>query len=247
MTNEDLAVRIQAGERERLPELWDRVERFAAQQARRTAQAAGPGADWEDLYQCGYLALAEAVEDYNRDRGSFLTWFGFFLQTAFAEETGYRTQRQRRDPLRGAISLDDPVPGTDDLLLSDTVADSEDRIADTEDAIWWDELHTAMLEALGSLPPDCRDILRRRFYQLQTLARAAQETGRTQNRVRQIEAIAIRQLRHPRIARNLQPFAYPDGDIYAAGLRGTGLSVFRRSGESSVERAVFWMERGSGQ
>lgn len=179
--------------------------------------------------------------------GSFLTWFGFFLQTAFAEETGYRTQRQRRDPLRGAVSLDDPVPGTDDLLLSDTVADSEDRIADTEDAIWWDELHTAMLEALGSLPPDCRDILRRRFYQRQTLARAAQETGRTQNRVRQIEAAAIRQLRHPRIARNLQPFAYPDGDIYAAGLRGTGLSVFRRSGESSVERAVFWMERGSGQ
>ena len=104
-----------------------------------------------------------------------------------------------------------------------------------------------MLEALGALPPDCRDILRRRFYQRQTLARAAQETGRTQNRVRQIEAIAIRQLRHPRIARNLQPFAYPDGDIYAAGLRETGLSVFRRSGESSVERAVFWMERGSGQ
>ena len=135
----------------------------------------------------------------------------------------------------------------DDLLLSDTVADPEDRIADTEDTIWRDELHTAMLEALGALPPDCRDILRRRFYQRQTLARAAQETGRTQNRVRQIEAIAIRQLRHPRIARNLQPFAYPDGDIYAAGLRGTGLSVFRRSGESSVERAVFWMERGSGQ
>ena len=205
MTNEDLAVRIQAGERERLPELWDRVERFAAQQARRTARAAGPGTDWEDLYQCGYLALAEAVEDYNRDRGAFLTWFGFFLHTAFAEETGYRTQRQRRDPLRGAISLDDPVPGTDDLLLSDTVADPEDRIADTEDTIWRDELHTAMLEALGALPPDCRDILRRRFYQRQTLARAAQETGRTQNRVRQIEAIAIRQLRHPRIARNLQP------------------------------------------
>lgn len=150
MTNEDLAVRIQAGERERLPELWDRVERFAAQQARRTARAAGPGTDWEDLYQCGYLALAEAVEDYNRDRGAFLTWFGFFLQTAFAEETGYRTQRQRRDPLRGAISLDDPVPGTDDLLLSDTVADPEDRIADTEDTIWRDELHTAMLEALGA-------------------------------------------------------------------------------------------------
>ena len=127
------------------------------------------------------------------------------------------------------------------------MADPEDRIADTEDTIWRDELHTAMLEALGALPPDCRDILRRRFYQRQTLARAAQETGRTQNRVRQIEAIAIRQLRHPRIARNLQPFAYPDGDIYAAGLRETGLSVFRRSGESSVERAVFWMERGSGQ
>ena len=30
MTNEELVALIQAGERDRLPELWDRVERFVA-------------------------------------------------------------------------------------------------------------------------------------------------------------------------------------------------------------------------
>lgn len=244
MTNEDLAVRIQAGERERLPELWDRVERFAAQQARRTARAAGPGTDWEDLYQCGYLALAEAVEDYNRDRGCFLTWFGFFLKTAFAEEAGYRTQHQRRDPLRWSASLDAPIPGAEDLLLSDMVPDPADSIGDVEEAVWREELHTAMTEALCTLPPEYRDMLHRLYYQGQTLTAAGRETGRTLEGARQVEKKALRQLRRPQTARKLRPFAYPDGDIYAAGLRSTGTGAFMRTGTSSTEAAVLRMESG---
>lgn len=247
MTNEEIAVRIQAGETELLPVLWEQVERFVSQMAGKAAWAAGHVTSFDDLRQCGYLALVDAVKGYSEDKGKFLTWFGFFLKTAFAEEAGYRTQHQRRDPLRWSASLDAPIPGAEDLLLSDMVPDPADSIGDVEEAVWREELHTAMTEALCTLPPECRDMLHRLYYQGQTLTAAGRETGRTLEGARQVEKKALRQLRRPQTARKLRPFAYPDGDIYAAGLRGTGLSVFRRSGESSVERAVFWMERGSGQ
>ena len=153
MTNEEIAVRIQAGETELLPVLWEQVERFVSQMAGKAAWAAGHVTSFDDLRQCGYLALVDAVKGYSEDKGKFLTWFGFFLKTAFAEEAGYRTQHQRRDPLRWSASLDAPIPGAEDLLLSDMVPDPADSIGDVEEAVWREELHTAMTEALCTLPP----------------------------------------------------------------------------------------------
>ena len=42
MTNEELVALIQAGERDKLPELWEQVERFVALQANRLLHAMGP-------------------------------------------------------------------------------------------------------------------------------------------------------------------------------------------------------------
>ena len=244
MTNEEIAVRIQAGETELLPVLWEQVERFVSQMAGKAAWAAGHVTSFDDLRQCGYLALVDAVKGYSEDKGKFLTWFGFFLKTAFAEEAGYRTQHQRRDPLRWSASLDAPIPGAEDLLLSDMVPDPADSIGDVEEAVWREELHTAMTEALCTLPPECRDMLHRLYYQGQTLTAAGRETGRTLEGARQVEKTALRQLRRPQTARKLRPFAYPDGDIYAAGLRSTGTGAFMRTGTSSTEAAVLRMESG---
>ena len=41
MTNEELVALIQAGERDKLPELWEQVERFVALQANRLLHAMG--------------------------------------------------------------------------------------------------------------------------------------------------------------------------------------------------------------
>lgn len=64
---EDLAVKIQGGERELLPQLWEQVERFVRQQAyRRTCMGA---VDHEDLYQSGFLAVVKAVGSYDPGHG----------------------------------------------------------------------------------------------------------------------------------------------------------------------------------
>ena len=73
MTNEELAVRIKQGERDKLEELWNQVERFIWKMANRRAYSleGRNGVTAEDLYQAGYLAMVDAVGRffwYNRDK-----------------------------------------------------------------------------------------------------------------------------------------------------------------------------------
>lgn len=77
MTNEELAALIQAGERERIPELWAQVEKYVWKQANRRALSLEGygGVTEEDLYQSGFLALLDAVESYDHAAGmSFIGW-----------------------------------------------------------------------------------------------------------------------------------------------------------------------------
>lgn len=71
MTNEELAAKIQQGERELIPELWNQVEKFVSQQAgicARKLEGFG-GATEEDMYQSGFLALVDAVDSFNPKEG----------------------------------------------------------------------------------------------------------------------------------------------------------------------------------
>ena len=122
MTNEELVSAIQAGERDRLAELWAQVERFVSIQAdRRARQLNGyGGVTAEDLCQSGFLAMVEAADRYDTGSGkSFHGFLAFYLQSYFAEAAGYRTSR--RDAVDFATGLDTPIPGTDDLTAADTV------------------------------------------------------------------------------------------------------------------------------
>lgn len=67
MTNEELCALIQAGERDRLGELWEQVEKFVSMMAGRRARQIGGfgGVTAEDLYQSGFLAVVAAVDSYD--------------------------------------------------------------------------------------------------------------------------------------------------------------------------------------
>ena len=91
MSNEELALQIRAGKRDRLMELWAQVRRFALQQARRWAYLGRGGVTLEDLEQSAFLALLDALEGWRAEAGHFLTWYGLRLKAAFTEATGQRT------------------------------------------------------------------------------------------------------------------------------------------------------------
>lgn len=73
-SNEELAVLIQGGDRDKLLELWDGVRAFAAKTARRWVAAAGDrsGVTLDDLMQESFLALLDALEGWRADDGALL-------------------------------------------------------------------------------------------------------------------------------------------------------------------------------
>ena len=145
--------RIQSGERDKLPELWEQVEKFVAQQAHRRHLLSGGvgGVEVEDLYQSGYIALVAAADTYDPDAGrAFIGWLSLALKTAFAEAGGYRSHKQVRDPLHHAGSLDVPTSEDSDTAIGDLVADlnAAQDFRDVEDRLYLEQLHNALEKAL---------------------------------------------------------------------------------------------------
>lgn len=78
MDNEQLTARIQAGEevKQNMLALYQQNKGFIHTLARRYSG----GAEMEDLLQEGYIALHEAVEQYQESRGmSFINYAAFYI------------------------------------------------------------------------------------------------------------------------------------------------------------------------
>jgi len=127
-----------------------------------------------------------------------------------ADELGIDPGRVReiRRISRDPVSLETPVGDEDDASLGDFV---EDKDATTpSDAASLAVLHTEMEGMLDTLSPRERRVLQLRFGladgQQRTLEEVGKRFGVTRERVRQIEAKAIRKLRHPSRSRKLRDF-----------------------------------------
>lgn len=209
MTNEELVARIQSGERDRVPELWAQVERFVWQRANRWAtslQGLG-GVVEDDLHQAGYIAMLQAVETYREDKGKgFVGWFDYYLKKVFAEAYGLRTTRQRQDPLRTAIRFEAAIDDLDGITVGDSIPDpaAENKIAAIAEQDRKQRLYVALEKTMAALPQTEREVLQARYYQGRTLEDVAKERGIGRERVRQIEAKALRRLRHPAFNRELR-------------------------------------------
>ena len=235
MSNEELVAVIQAGPPERMGELWEQVQRFVAMKARHVMTALEGRADVEldDLIQSGYLALADAVACYKPEQGTFLTVLGYHLKTAFAEATRFRSLRQQREPLAGALSLDAAVT---DEANSSTLGDFQEDPAGmealeaVEDRVYQKQLYDALEIALGAVPANYSEVLRLRYYQDMTLEECGDVLGVAAERVRQMENKGLRFLRQPKNAACLRPFF--DFDFFC----GTGMGAFTHTGMSVQER-----------
>lgn len=240
MTNEELAARIQAGERDQLPALWEQVERFVAMQAYRVARAVGPraGVTAEDLYQAGYLALVEAVDGYDAERGaSFIGYLSLCLKNAFAEAGGWRGSK--RDPLQGAVSLSAPLDDDGDGgTLGDMIADPTDPFTPVEATLWHQQLREVLDPALDALPDGGGDLLRKRYLQGQTIADLAQAAGRSPESIRQRELKAILNIKSSHYGHRLYSFVEGRTDYY----RHVGARRFNTTHTSAVEALVLRRE-----
>lgn len=241
MTNEELVACIQNGERDRLSELWEQVERFVALQAHKRLVLSGGlgGVEFGDLYNAGYLALVAAADTYDPNAGrAFIGWLALSLKTAFAEAGGYRSRKQARDPLHRAGSMDAPVGDENDTAIGELIADpgAAQDFQNAEDRLYLEQLHDALEKALDELPARQGDTLRRRFYQARSLEEIAAAEGVYRETVRQWQMKGLRALRR---RQEPQRFVEERTPYY---LR-VGVDEFQRTGESAVERIVIRREQ----
>ena len=120
-----------------------------------------------------------------------------------AEET-----RSLRVVARHPISLHEPLGGDGERALEDFLNDPE--ATNPGQAVDQHLLRERISEVLRSLTPREREVIELRFGlrdgQPRTLEEVARTYGITRERIRQIEAKALRKLRHPSRSRKLKAF-----------------------------------------
>lgn len=241
MSNEELAARIQAGERELISELWEQVRRFVWQQARRryVLTDGHGGVEAEDLAQSGFLALLEAVESFKPEgEYKFLTYLSYHLKTAFADAGGYR--KRTRNPLDNCTSLDTPVGDDQDGdTLLDFQVDPADPFDEPEQRIWLQQLHKALERPLADLTEEQRETLHLRYWLNQTLEGSAAASGVDKETVRKRERTALEQIRKRKHQYGLDQFVEEWTPYYTH----VGVSAFNTTHTSAVELAVLKREQ----
>ena len=116
--------------------------------------------------------------------------------------------RKIMEAARQTVSLDAPVGEEEDNSLGDFISDGSAADPGTKTEL--SLLREQMADVLGTLQPREEEIIRLRFGiddgRPRTLEEIGQRYGVTRERVRQIEAKAMRKLRHPTRSRKLKDF-----------------------------------------
>ena len=199
-----IAAAVQAGQADRL-ELWEAVRRFAYDRAYRWCRAmeGRGGMVLEDYIQVAFLALLEALESWDPAAGAFLTWYGLKLKGAFTEAVGMRTQRDKRDPIHHALSLDAPLTDSEsgeDFTLADVIEDpyaaaGVEAVAELD---YQRRRTQALATALDGLTEDQRRAVVLRHCNGLTFEQTAARMGTTRATARAAEQKGLRLLRHPK-------------------------------------------------
>lgn len=190
MENEELALFIQAGQTELYGELWERCRKLlyyilARYQKRLELPNYISG---EDLEQCMYAALREAVKAYDSGKGyKFTAYLHFHVMRA--------VQAQLPDNRIKEISGNEPVKEGEE-----NAAELLDFIADDTAAIRFEnieqrELCETVRRAVSELPQDSRICIELRFFKGLTQQQVSELTGYTISCVRGAVNRGLRQLR----------------------------------------------------
>lgn len=242
-----------------LGQLWEVNKGFIRRQLWQWFEKNKPVADnaglsFEDLVQEGYFAVDYAAKHYSAEQGSFTTYLNFALLKQIRDATCgeharvVATEDGRRvavsaNPLNECDSLDARFDESDEgsSTKGETIEDpaAAQAFQQAENDIYTEELHTTLETAMTQhLTEREADVLRRRYYDGQTLQAIGEELGVRGERVRIIEGKAIRKMKG---LSSIQ--RWHDDVITTRAWRGTGWNAWNRYGSVQERTVEYWDEQ----
>lgn len=243
ISNEQLSVRIKAGEVELIAQLWAQVEKFIIKKASKyyVLHCENSGCEIEDLVQSGYFALLNAITYHDSDRGfSFLTILGYSLRAEFAITSGIRG---KRDVLKSAISIDKPIGDDGDSCFSDFIEDASTSGEYSVESraltnLYQQQFRKALYMGMDLLTNRQREVIQARYFEQKKVEDTARTIGCSCSNVTHLEQKALDELYRTRAESGLDEYLDSHTDYYAH----TGLKRYKSTNTSSVETAVIKRE-----
>lgn len=181
MTNEELAIKIHAGQKEYIDPLWSNVENFIKCEANRfhhlyETRCQQVGAEIEDLVQVGFFALMKAVDAY-KSGYAFLTYLGYHLKNEFRALAKMRHLGWQNNTIYQAISLDNLIIEDADTCFIDMIADPDaDRfVYEIAEEEYQSQLKNAFAEVFPLLTDRQREVINGLYYRGLTYRELARE------------------------------------------------------------------------
>jgi len=244
MSNEELVIKIKAGENELIPALWEQIEKFIRLMANKfytvhINRCISVGVELNDLYQLGYFAMLNAIKAYDDSAEyQFTTYLSKHLKNIFFKAAEMRSTGWQNKPdsvsLDAAIYEDDNGAGVSLLdSIPDPTAEADlDNIIETD---YKTRLHDDLIAAMSDLPDEQRRLIDCLYFRNLSYKEAGRVIGRQY--INRVHDTALKNMaRHER----LQVYK---ADIIERYGRRCSFRKWKETGMSPQEKVIIELEK----
>lgn len=227
--DEEIVALVQAGEdvADNMMILYRRMLPVIRGMARR--YGAGRQQDMADLLQSGYIGIHRAALAYRPGGAPYRVYAHYWIRREMSRCLA------GMDIDRGCDRLDACPPGTD-LQLVDQLPGPDGPDVTVVDDMAARECAAVLWGMVDDLQPGPRQAIYCRYRDGMDTAAAGAAIGADPGIIRKWQRAGLADLRRPDNRARLVP--YLDLGIYSMGIRGTGVTAFRRTWTSATERAA---------
>lgn len=238
MTNEELAVRYQQGEKDALNVLWEQTQKLIYKQCHKfynqnVERCTAHGVVLDDLLQEGFFALIDAAKAYKIDgEYKFTAYLSYPIKNHFNAMTGGTI---KKEPLNNSRSLNVQATEDADTETGDLIPDPSGEIpfSEIEDLAFHNSLHKVLNDAVKSLEPEQERAIKSRFYEDKTFKQIAEIEHTNADKVRMLEQKGLSILRYGENRNKLRPFIV---DLDSFAYYGTSFTAWKNNG--SVQERI---------
>ncbi len=236
MTNEELVQEYQHGNEKAFELLVEQNKGIIKFMVKKWWSVVANGkASPTDLESECVLGLFFAVKSYkDADEKLFANYAFHRIQWHLYKIYHDSEKHNQNGEVVSLCSIDDPVPGTDDLTIGDTIADDYSIEDDISEKVTAETEGKKLWKAVDSLGGKYSDVIRKRYKHNESLETIADEYFLSAERIRQIEKQALKLLGKMQEVKRIADYYSPGCSAEYHG----SLRKFKETGLSSVEFVV---------